>query len=229
MNIKIYIVEDEVIVAIDLKKILENIGYEVCGIATNYDQAFKEINLLLPDIILMDINLKNSKSGIELATDIKLTHDISVIYLTAYSDADTLSKAINTDPVGYINKPFNIVDIYTTIELGLYKSKNNPLTIDSQDVINLGYGYSYYKKHNHIQFGDKVIKLGEKEFTLLKILINAKGKIVTYPQIEYEIWPEGVSANNVLRSLIYRLRTKIDPKIIENVHSIGCKLNKFNP
>jgi len=228
MKTKIYIVEDETIVALDLKKILLDLGYSVCGMATNYNKGYKEIIELLPNLILMDINLKNSKSGIELTKELQRTHTIPVIYLTAYSDANTLSSAISTNPVGYINKPFKRSDVYTTIELGLYKGKNNFFVESEENIIELGYGYSFHPKNNVILFENRIIKLGEKEFTLLKILIKARGNIVPYSQIEYEIWPVGMSSENLLRSLIHRIRIKIDPKIIENVHGIGCKLNQFN-
>jgi len=228
MKTKIYIVEDETIVTLELKRILLDLGYSVCGTAINYDKGYREIIEFLPDIILMDINLKNSKSGIELSKELQKTHTIPVIYLTAYNDTHTLSSAISTNPVGYINKPFKRSDIYTAIELGLHKATNNSIPISPKNIIELGYGYSFHLKNNVIWFENTIIKLGSKEFHFLRILIEARGNVVPYSQIKYEIWPDGTSSENLLRSLIHRVRIKLHPKIIENIHGVGCKLNRYN-
>ena len=118
---KILVVEDERIIAIDLQRRLERFGYIVVAIAASGEQALKLIKEHLPDIILMDIMLVGDIDGIETATIIKDQFSIPVIFLTAYSDEKTLDRAKVAEPSGYILKPFKDKELYTTIDISLYK------------------------------------------------------------------------------------------------------------
>ena len=93
---KILVVEDEPIVALDIKNAISQCGFSVTDIVDNYDDALLSVKVNEPDIIFMDINLDNSKDGIEIATEIKKRREIPVIYLTAYSDDNTMQRAIET-------------------------------------------------------------------------------------------------------------------------------------
>lgn len=120
-TIRVLIVEDESIVAKDIQQSLEKLGYVVSDIAATGEDAVKLALEKEPDIALMDIMLKGDKTGVEAADEIKEKIDIPVVYLTAYADESTLSKAKVTEPYGYIIKPFKEVDLHTTIEMALYK------------------------------------------------------------------------------------------------------------
>ena len=85
------------------------------------EDAFQAAGEHRPDLVLMDIMLKGDISGIEAANQIKHAYEIPVIYLTAYADESTLSKAKVTEPYGYIIKPFKEIDLHTSIEMALYK------------------------------------------------------------------------------------------------------------
>ncbi len=117
----ILIVEDESIVAKDIQNSLRKLGYIVVGICSTGEDAIKATEELKPDMILMDIMLKGDMSGIEAATQIREKHNIPVIYLTAYADESTLSKAKVSEPYGYIIKPFKEIDLHTSIEMAIYK------------------------------------------------------------------------------------------------------------
>ncbi len=117
---KILIVEDERIVADDLKMSLERLGYKVSGIVSNGEEAIKKAEKLQPDLVLMDIVLRGM-DGIEAARMIRTRFNIPVIYLTAYADRETLEQAKITEPFGYITKPFEENGLYTAIELAVYK------------------------------------------------------------------------------------------------------------
>lgn len=121
--VNILIVEDEIIVALDIQSAIESMGHKSLGIATNYNEVLELIEKNTPDIILMDINLQNSISGIEIVEKLNEIRKIPVIYLTAYTDENSINKAIKTNPVGYIVKPFNIPELKATILLGLSKTK----------------------------------------------------------------------------------------------------------
>ena len=118
---KILVVEDERIIAIDLQRRLERFGYTVVAIAETGALALELVKQYSPDIILMDIMLVGDIDGIETATIIKKNYSIPVIFLTAYSDEKTLERAKVAEPSGYILKPFKDKELYTTIDISLYK------------------------------------------------------------------------------------------------------------
>jgi PAS domain S-box-containing protein len=117
----ILIVEDEAIVAADLSGKLRQLGYEVTGIAAAGEKAVEQAGSLRPQLVLMDIQLEGPMDGIEAAEAIRRRYDVPVIYLTAHSDAATLSRAKLSGPFGYILKPFEERELATQIELALYK------------------------------------------------------------------------------------------------------------
>lgn len=118
---KIFIVEDESIVALDLKYSLESLGYQVCGIASTAEEGVERILELKPQLVLMDIGLEGGTDGITAASEIKSKLDLPLIYLTANSDESTLNRAKVTGPFGYVLKPFDERELQTTIEMALYK------------------------------------------------------------------------------------------------------------
>ncbi|MFP4267658.1 MAG: EAL domain-containing protein [Spirochaetaceae bacterium] len=121
----ILIVEDERIIALDLKKRLERFGFQDPTIVSNGEDAIEKTRELGPDIILMDIMLSGETDGIEAAKTIKDTFNIPVIFLTAYSNENTLERAKEAEPYGYILKPFKERELYTTIDIALYKFNVN--------------------------------------------------------------------------------------------------------
>jgi two-component system, cell cycle sensor histidine kinase and response regulator CckA len=121
MSTRIFIVEDERIVAEDIRMTLESFGYVVEGIAASRDQALAEIGRILPDLVLMDIVLKGPGDGVETARLVRERFDIPVVFLTAHADHATLHRAKVTEPFGYILKPFEGHELYSGIEIALYR------------------------------------------------------------------------------------------------------------
>ncbi len=120
-NVKIFIVEDEGIVAEDIRCSLESYGYSVIGIAASGEEALLQIEKNEPDLVFMDIVLTGEIDGIDTAEKIVARFDIPVIYLTAYSDEKTLDKAKLTKPYGYILKPYHDKELQSGVEMALYK------------------------------------------------------------------------------------------------------------
>lgn len=118
---KLLIVEDESIVALDIKQRAENLGYVVVDIASAGEEAIDKTEKLSPDLILMDIVIKGDMDGIEAAQIIRTNYNIPIIYLTAYSDEKTLERAKLTGPFAYITKPFEDRELRSAIEVALYK------------------------------------------------------------------------------------------------------------
>lgn len=117
----IMVVEDETIVALDMKNRLQQLGYRVVGRAVSGTEAIQYASYLQPDLILMDVRIQGDLDGIETAERIRSRHDIPIIYLTAYSDEETLKRAKITEPYGYLIKPFEERELHTIIEMTLHK------------------------------------------------------------------------------------------------------------
>jgi two-component system cell cycle sensor histidine kinase/response regulator CckA len=118
---KILIVEDEAIIASVIAGALKKFDYEVMGILDNGEAAASTTLEKKPDLILMDIRLHGDIDGITAVERIQKQVDIPVIYLTAYADEPTLERAKKTKPYGYIPKPFQEIELKTSIEMALYK------------------------------------------------------------------------------------------------------------
>lgn len=131
----ILVVEDENIVSKDIQHSLKKLGYNVVGAATTGESAIEIAEEKLPDLVLMDIMLKGQMSGIDAATQIKEKLNIPVIFLTAYADESTLSKAKITEPYGYILKPFKEIDLHTSIEMAIYKHKKQTELKKERDLL----------------------------------------------------------------------------------------------
>ena len=117
----VLVVEDEGLIAMDLQRRLESLGYIVPACATTADDAVRLAALHIPDLILMDIHLKGEKDGIDAAGEIRKKCDVPIIFVTAHTDPNTLSRAKTTEPLGYIVKPFTSTDIRIQIEIALHK------------------------------------------------------------------------------------------------------------
>lgn len=119
----ILIVEDEAIVALDLRQHLEDMGYGVAGIAESGGDAIALAERTAPALTLMDISLKGDMSGIDAADHLARAHQIPVIFLTSFSDKETIRKAARAEPFGYLTKPFQAHELHATIEVALYKAQ----------------------------------------------------------------------------------------------------------
>lgn len=222
-NIKILIIEDEAIVALDIKGIVKKFGYEVTDMVADFESAIKSVKKNRPDIILSDINLNRDKNGIDIIETIQKEDFIPTIYITAYSDELTIQRAIKTNPMGYILKPFKKEEIKSTLLLTLYKLQNEKIE-KNVSYIKLSDGYFYDLKNETLYYNTEPIKLSQKERQLLTILVEAKGNIVSFSDLEYLLWPDAPVSSSALRTLVYRLRMKLEYKCIETISSMGCKI-----
>ena len=120
LDSNILIVEDEIIIAADLKGRLENLGYNIVGVSATGNDAIRKTGETHPDLVLMDIMLKGDMDGIDTAQKIRDLYDVPVIYLTAYFDDEILNRAKITEPFGYILKPFEDMRIQSAVEMAVY-------------------------------------------------------------------------------------------------------------
>ncbi|MBI5460498.1 response regulator [Methanobacterium sp.] len=130
---RILIVEDEIITAMDLAAQLGEMGYLVVDTVTTGQEAIQKAELFRPDLILMDIVLSGELDGINVAEHIQ-DLDIPVVYLSAYTDDSTVERALKTTPYGYLPKPYQIDELYTTLETALQQHKSETEKIERMDL-----------------------------------------------------------------------------------------------
>uniref|UniRef100_UPI0035ADF0CD two-component system response regulator n=1 Tax=Hylemonella sp. TaxID=2066020 RepID=UPI0035ADF0CD len=118
-RVRVQIVEDEAIVAYDLRQSLESLGYSVTGIASSEAQAIELADRERPDLVLMDINLGRGGDGTRAAREVSHRLKLPVIYLTAYAGEDILQKAIEAAPYGYVLKPVQMMELNATLRAAL--------------------------------------------------------------------------------------------------------------
>lgn len=132
-KVNILIVEDEGIIAKDIKHTLEKLGYSVSAIAFSGEEAVKKAGEILPDLVLMDIVLRGAIDGVKAAEQIRARFNIPVVYLTAFADEATLQRAKITAPFGYLLKPFREKELHAAIEIALQIHKMERKIIESKE------------------------------------------------------------------------------------------------
>ena len=218
---KILIIEDESIIAIHIKNSIEKLGHEAIDIVSSSDDALKLASKQEIDIVLCDINIDGCIDGIDTAKILHSTYNIPIIFLTAYKDIDTLKRASEIEFVGYIVKPFKNDELEAMINLAIIK-----YDLDSDKRIkNLFDKYSYNFNSDELFFNNTKIVLTSNETKLLKLLLNAKGKIVTYEIIDSSIWYDRITNDTSRRQLFHRLKTKLIDFPFTVVKGVGYMIN----
>ena len=123
MKGKLLIVEDEPIVALDLKQELEMLGCEVLGVAESADEALVAAGVHRPDLALMDVRIVGSVDGIQTAGLLRAAYRVPVVFLTSYSDETTIARAAREMPYGYLTKPFQSGELKATLQVALHKAR----------------------------------------------------------------------------------------------------------
>lgn len=120
---RVMVVEDEAIVALNLQEQLGRLGYLVVAVTATGEHTLKLLDEAQPDVVLMDINIQGAIDGIETAARIPKARSIPIIYLTAYSEEATIQRARETNPCGYLLKPFSERELHATIQMGLARGE----------------------------------------------------------------------------------------------------------
>ncbi|MEH6680013.1 MAG: response regulator [Sediminicola sp.] len=190
--IKILIVEDNVIIADDMQSMLEEIGYEIVDNVIVYEQAEEVLKKKQVDLVLIDIILASDKTGIDLGKHIRENYNIPFIFVTSNSDRATVENAKTVKPNGYLVKPFEQQDLYTSIEIALsgfnYSEKgDNKADIDDRPLSNSILKDSIFVKKQHlyyrIQFGD--IQFIKADNVYLEVNTADKKFLVRSPLKDY--------------------------------------------
>lgn len=121
---RVYLAEDEALVAMELEDRLTTLGYTVTGVAAEGEAAARGIRETKPDIALLDINLAGPMSGIDVAAELRGAGlEVPVVFVTAYSDPELIERAQRVEPAGYLVKPFEERELHATVQMALYKHR----------------------------------------------------------------------------------------------------------
>ncbi|MDD2651615.1 MAG: response regulator [Sulfurimonas sp.] len=239
----IIIVEDDEITALNLKLSLQKHGYKILAICDTASDAMQSIEKYKPQIVIIDISLQEGNDGITLGRKIGKNYPIPFIYLTSYSDDDIITEAITTEPYGYIVKPFDPSSLHATIQMAIFKfdmeckrrEDANASKIDEEIVEKLlfskretdrpivSFGAVYYIDiaKNEIYYNTQKLKLTKKENSILRLLVAKLGSVITFEQAINYVWKEDGATENSIRTLVWRLRSKLPTDIIKNASGIG--------
>ena len=217
-NLNILIVEDESLLALEFSSYLKDLQYNVVDCVTNSKDAVQAMQNSDVNLIVMDVNLGEDIDGIDLYT--QLNTNTLVIYLTAYMDDKTIAKAIETEPLGYLTKPINDSEFRAILKLAEVKIAKNA----TPHYVKLSNTYSFDMKENQLYNKGSFVKLSSKKLQLLRLLIEAKGELVSFKSIEDALYGDSPPGESALRTLIYRLRNELEHDMIENELNVGIKL-----
>lgn len=135
-NVKILIVEDDMIIGAKISMQLINLGYEVTGIIPRGEEAITHVFANKPDIVLLDINLKGELDGIETAIQMQEKEDIPIIYVTANTDEATFNRAKATRPYAFIAKPMKNIDLQRAIELTISRmAEQHHISAENEETV----------------------------------------------------------------------------------------------
>ena len=218
----ILIVEDEIIPANYIKKILQQHGHRVIGIADSEALAMEyvEKNAKI-DLVLMDIKIKGTQDGIQTAKAIQSQMKASILFLTAYTDADFLERAKQIHSIGYLVKPIQPNTLLSTIEVGMSQFQ----TTDTDDIIPICDGIIFDRNNQIIKKERNIIDLSRRETIILDALLSHRNSLLSASDLEDILYALDPSGEGALRTTIWRLRKKLPQCIsIENVYNSGYKI-----
>ena len=226
-EIKILIVEDESIIAMEIESYINKLGYTVVDICSNASDALNIFKDNMVDIVLMDICIKGDKDGIETAALIKKSHpQTEIIFLTAHMDDYNVERAIELDPVAYLSKPFNREELRVSLKIAMQRINKEYLkSKHNKEHLIFDHEFCYNHKSQTLYCCNEPLHLTKKEGDLLDILIKNRNQIVDRFTIENALWPGKATNSNTISTLIKRLREKLKHKFIETIPAQGYRLS----
>lgn len=241
MSARILIVEDEPILALDIKEILQEAGYSVVGITHSGAEAIELCGILHPQLVLMDIQLEDDVSGTEAAHAIQGELDIPVVFLTSFIDSETIATAQVSSPYGYLHKPCRPEILLATVQLALKQyQRQHQLVNDLASArqfqgqlqgkyeapkVQLSASTQYQLFSGRLLRDGAPVKLTPKEQKFLDILASQPGEVVSFERIYTEVWNSGQGSIQALRTLLHRLRQKSGgASAIESVFESGYRI-----
>jgi len=220
-KLNILIIEDESIISLHLKKSVTSLGYNVLAIARDSNEVLNILEKTKVDIALVDIKIKGDIDGIQIATILSTTYNIPIIFITAFKDKETLTRASSIDFSGYIIKPFREDELEVTLNLTILKYD----LLQNSNILKITNQYSFSFEENSLLHYEKPVKLTPNESKLISLLIHAKGTIVNYADIDAIVWHNKIVSDDSRRQLFHRLKNKLPEFPLGLEKGIGYKIN----
>ena len=218
----ILIVEDEKIPAEFLKEILEMHGFNVVGISTKGADAIKTAIKLKPDVVFMDIMLKDNVSGSEAAVKISSSIETKIIFLTAHSDTEMIEYALDAGAINYLIKPYKEKQIIAALQIAL--NYNNTVIQKQEKQIKLQNGYSYEYENMSLVHLNEEVEIGLKSIKLIDYLCKNINRTISNEELLQHLYGTKQNAST-LRALISRLNKTLGYALIQNNSKIGYKIS----
>lgn len=204
-KLRILLIEDERLIAKNLKEILEKFEYEVVDIHATAEDAFETLYEQNIDLVISDIEIKGLVDGIDASKVFQNIYNLPIIFITAYSDSEKIHRASKLkNMVGYLVKPIKIDELHALIEMAIQKYD----IFDEAKVIELNETYKYDPKNKELYENEEVVNLTKSEKLLLSLLLN-NDKVTTYAMINEAIWNNQEVSDGTRRQLIHRLKAKL--------------------
>ncbi len=219
-TVSVVIVEDECIAAEFLKEMLEGQGAEVLAIVDSGKEAIKVCIEKRPDVVFMDVMLRDNISGSEAAVAISQKITTKIIFLTAYVDGEMVDYAVASGAAAYLTKPYNEAQIIATLRLVTANDARTEPIENKPEKIRLKGGYVYMTRHQRLLKDNKEVELGPKALKLVELLASQPNISVSHEQICMHVWETSVN-DKTLRSLLFRIRQATDEAFIKNVSGTG--------
>jgi len=243
---KIMIVEDDEITTMNLKLTLEKLGYTIISTSDDILQARSKIKIYNPDLLLIDISIQDNHDGIQLGNYLNEHLQIPFIYLTSHSEENILDMAKNSEPYGYIVKPFEPKNLRTNIEIALHKANEerkrhkeqlhleekqqklekllNAQSVNDNAIIYFADNYHIDVSSCETFYKNEKIKLTKKENAFIRLLVANIGKVVSFENALNYVWEGKGATYNSVRTLVWRLRSKLPTDIIHNSSGMGYSI-----
>jgi len=214
---QIMIVEDEAITQRYLKEILQEKGVKQIDCVDNAEDAMKMLRVKTYQLILMDINIKGNIDGIQLARMILDKYILPIVFISAYSDDETLEEVLELSPYGFITKPFSSKEVEVTLQIAYKRFLIHEVgTLDKEmyenEVLILNEEYSFDLKRKLLYFQDEAVKLNSNQNKFIEILAQQVNEAVPLDVLISNIWGRDIISDSALRTLVYTIR-KSAPKI----------------
>jgi len=210
---KIMIVEDEKLTMLFITETLEEYGYEDIS---EFASGLEIINTIkkgtIPDMVLMDINIKGVKDGIQTATEILKICTVPIVFMSAYNDKRTIKEVLAVSLYGFLSKPFNERELYIALEIAFKNFSKNHMVKEkiTKDKVKLYKDCYYNLEDGTVMLECNKVKLSHNQQILLDTLVKKLNSIVDKELLSYNIWETKEESQSSLRTVVYLLRKKLD-------------------
>ncbi len=215
----ILIVEDEPLTAQFIKQTLQALDHTIY-LSDNADDCYEILDVKSVDLIFMDINIKGSIDGLQLALGATQKYNVNIIFITSYRDTDTINEASLSKPLGYLIKPVIKSDIEAIMMIASTQHKASSIDQPkSSNTITIG-PLTYDKKTKNVTCSNESVKMSKLETKALEIFLHNPDLVLNTPDLIDKIWGDQRSKSS-LRELISRLRKKLPKLKLYSYSNIG--------